>query len=303
MSEMLTSPRIMQELTATRADLERDVFLSEGLHVACRQRHTLQDTAYLRPGHHTLSCYLAGGEQIRRRDQPTLRGGPGKLCLLPAEHESHWQVGGYIHFLHLYFTPQHLAHQIVALFDCEPRGIALADRTYMDDPRLTQACQQLYRFDWQQDLGRLAAQTLAQEMTAYLLQTQAGRRAAPVKGGLSPYQQRLLQEWMQSHLGKSVTLAEMASTVALSEFHFARMFKLSFGMPPHAWLLQQRLLRARSWLQRDAQADLQTVAQECGFTNSSLMSRHFRRWLGMAPGQYRQLNARLPQDKNRLICQ
>lgn len=132
MSLTISSPRIMQELTATQADLERHAVISAGVHVACWQRHTLQDTAYQQPGHHTLSCYLHGGEQIRRRDQPSLRGGPGKLCLLPAEHESYWQVGGYIHFLHLYFTPQYLAHQIVELFDCEPRSIVLADRTYID---------------------------------------------------------------------------------------------------------------------------------------------------------------------------
>lgn len=283
----------MQELTATRADLERHAVISAGVHVACWQRHTLQDTAYQQPGHHTLSCYLHGGEQIRRRDQPSLRGGPGKLCLLPAEHESYWQVGGYIHFLHLYFTPQYLAHQIVELFDCEPRSIVLADRTYIDDHALAHACRQLNQLDWQQDLGRLAAQTLTQEMTAYLLQTQARRGLQPFKGGLSPYQQRVLHEWLDHHLGETLTLADMASTVALSEFHFARMFKLSFGMPPHAWLLQQRLLKARAWLSRDPTADLLQVAQHCGFTSVSLMSRHFRRWLGLAPGQFRQLSGHL----------
>ena len=42
-----------------------------------------------------------------------------------------------------------------------------------------------------------------------------------------------------------LALGELARLVALSEYHFARMFSTSFGLPPHRYVLQRRLLRAR----------------------------------------------------------
>ncbi|MGN5479351.1 hypothetical protein ACTMU2_27630 [Cupriavidus basilensis] len=84
---------VFNALTDSRASLERAAVLGDGLGLALwRNRH--DDTAYAQPGHHTLSVYLEGGHSTYRLDQPGNLGAPGRLCVLPADHESRWHVGG-----------------------------------------------------------------------------------------------------------------------------------------------------------------------------------------------------------------
>lgn len=52
-------------------------------------------------------------------------------------------------------------------------------------------------------------------------------------------------DWIEAHLAESFTLADLAAQAALSEFHFARMFRVSMGVTPHTWVAQRRFARAR----------------------------------------------------------
>ncbi|SMF43020.1 AraC family transcriptional regulator [Pseudogulbenkiania subflava] len=278
---------VYDTLTQTRAELERNSSLGDGLSVALWQRNQLEDTVYSRPGHHTLSLYLEGGFDIRRRDQPGLRGAPDKLCILPAEHESDWRVSGQIRFLHLYFAPDRFDALALTLLDREARDQQLYDRTYMDDPWLAAVCRQLAGLDWDDPHGRLAGNALGHEVLAHLMLTQTGRRrSVTVKGGLAPAQRRRVQELIEARLDSVLTVGELAAELALSEYHFARMFRASFGQPPHAWILQRRLVRAREALAGGDQA-LADIAASCGFASASHLANRFRAALGVTPGEYR----------------
>ena len=278
---------VYDTLTQTRAELERSSTLGDGLSVALWQRNQLEDTVYSRPGHHTLSLYLEGGFDIRRRDQPGRRGAPDKLCILPAEHESDWRVSGPIRFLHLYFAPDRFDALALTLLDREARDQQLYDRTYMDDPWLAAVCRRLAGLDWDDPHGRLAGNALGHEVLAHLMLTQTGRRrSVTVKGGLAPAQRRRVQELIEARLDSVLTVGELAAELALSEYHFARMFRASFGQPPHAWILQRRLVRAREALAGGDQA-LADIAASCGFASASHLANRFRAALGVTPGEYR----------------
>jgi AraC-like DNA-binding protein len=56
-------------------------------------------------------------------------------------------------------------------------------------------------------------------------------------------------------------------------------------MPPHAWLMQQRIARARALLQ-DGCLPLE-VATQLGFADQSHLSRQFKQVYGVGPGAYR----------------
>lgn len=278
---------VYDTLTQTRAELERRAPLGDGLSVALWQRNQLEDTVYSHPGHHTLSLYLEGGFDIVRRDQPGKRGAPGKLCILPSEHESDWRVSGPIRFLHLYFPPERFDALALTLLDREARDQQLRDRTYMDDPLLAATCRQLARLDWNSPDGRLAGNALGHEVLAHLMLTQTGRRRTlTVKGGLAPAQRRRVQELIEDRLDSALTVGELAAELALSEYHFARMFRASFGLPPHAWILQRRLARAREVLAAGDLA-LADIAAACGFASASHLANRFRAELGVTPGEYR----------------
>ena len=288
---------VVDVLTEAHATLKRLSPLGDGFSAATWHRQLLNDTAYSRPGHHTLSLYLAGGEKVRRRDQPDKWGAPGKLCLLPAEHESYWEIGGEIRFLHLYMPPELLARQIVQILDAEPRLFSLADRTYMDDAWLTASCLRLVQYDWSDPIARLSANALSHDVLLHLLQTQTQRVQLPaIKGGLSPVQRTTIRDWIETHLAENMTLSAMAGQLHLSEYHFAHMFKVSFGMPPHNWVLRRRIERAREQLQH-TNDDLLAIALQNGFASVSHLSKHMKQLIGVPPGKYRnwsQTNALLP---------
>ncbi|SOY69570.1 putative transcription regulator, AraC family [Cupriavidus taiwanensis] len=266
---------VFAALSGSRASLERAAALGDGLGVAL-WRNRNDSTGYARPGHHTMSVYLQGGHATYRRDQPSNKGAPGRLCLLPADHESRWHVGGPQRFLHLYFRPETLAWHCVRLLDREPRSVALRDLTFADDPRLHALSQRLAALDWLLPEARMAGNALAHEAVSHLVLTHAGR-AAPSdwRGGLSAQARRIVRDWIESHPESNPTLGQLAALAGLSEFHFARMFRVSFGMPPHAWVLQTRLERAQRML-ADRRRPLHEVAARAGFASASHLNRRFR---------------------------
>ncbi len=57
--------------------------------------------------------------------------------------------------------------------------------------------------------------------------------ARPLRGGLPVWQQKRVAEYIEEHLAEEISLAVLAELVDLSLYHFARVFKQSFGVPPH----------------------------------------------------------------------
>jgi AraC-like DNA-binding protein len=60
-------------------------------------------------------------------------------------------------------------------------------------------------------------------------------------------------------------------------------------MPPHTWLMQQRIAHARALLQQGC-LPLQ-VATQLGFADQSHLSRQFKKVYGVGPGAYRLASA------------
>lgn len=81
-----------------------------------------------------------------------------------------------------------------------------------------------------------------------------------------------------------VSLAELAADSSLSRFQLLRAFTRAFGLPPHAYLLQQRLALARRLLR--ARLPLAEVAAAAGFSDQSHLTRSFTRQFALTPGRY-----------------
>jgi transcriptional regulator GlxA family with amidase domain len=106
------------------------------------------------------------------------------------------------------------------------------------------------------------------------------------RGGLPPRTLRLIREYIETNLEKDVCLDELAGLANLSKCHFARAFKQSAGLPPHAYLINRRVDRARELLS-DMSLPLAEVALATGFSNQSHFTRRFREQMGMTPSSYR----------------
>lgn len=97
---------------------------------------------------------------------------------------------------------------------------------------------------------------------------------------------RRICEYVESHLDEKLRLDHLAAMAGLSIHHFARAFRQSVGVPPHSYLLQQRLKHVERML-RDTELPLSEIALSAGFSDQSHLSRHFRRFAGVAPSAAR----------------
>jgi len=93
-------------------------------------------------------------------------------------------------------------------------------------------------------------------------------------------------EYIQQNLDKDLTLGELAAVVYMSPYHFARLFKGSTGVPPHRFVVRQRIARARAFLAAQEQSVAQ-ISRLVGFRTPSHFTTVLRRVTGLTPGAYR----------------
>jgi AraC family transcriptional regulator len=105
-------------------------------------------------------------------------------------------------------------------------------------------------------------------------------------GGLPGSRLRRVTEFIQEHLDQPITLAQLGRLVNMSPYHFARLFKRSTGLPPHRFVMRQRIERATRLLSARELAVSQ-IAQVVGFRTASHFTTVFRRMTGITPREYR----------------
>jgi transcriptional regulator GlxA family with amidase domain len=93
--------------------------------------------------------------------------------------------------------------------------------------------------------------------------------------------------WARARLDQPVSLDEWAGAVALSRRTFTRQFRARTGTSGQAWLLRQRLDRARLLLET-TDLPVERVAASSGFGSSDALRHHFGTLLGTTPQRHRQ---------------
>ncbi|MEZ2299642.1 helix-turn-helix domain-containing protein [Variovorax sp. RCC_210] len=111
------------------------------------------------------------------------------------------------------------------------------------------------------------------------------RRVANVQQ-LAPWQKRRAIDFLGAKLAKDVSIEDVARECRLSRSHFIRAFKASMGLPPHQWVLLQRIERAKQLMQVTAMT-LADIAVEVGFSDQSHLTRRFRQEVGTTPGAWK----------------
>jgi AraC family transcriptional regulator len=125
-------------------------------------------------------------------------------------------------------------------------------------------------------------------LTAHVAQTYGGLKlgAEPNRGGLAPWQVKRACDRLESDLTGKVALQQIAAELGLSVSHFSRAFRISTGLPPHQWLLRQRVKAAKQLMSvRDL--PLSEIAMSAGFANQSHFTRVFSSMVGVSPGAWR----------------
>lgn len=271
---------------------------SEGLGwtslTALRWRHGELHDRTSAMSEHVVMAYLRHGGAItrqigRRREAGVMRA--GSVTVIPSGQEAYWDLSGSVDIVHAYVRPAILQ----AFADEHDWKVGrLRERLAFEDARgarilelLASELLQTGRSD------RLFSEQLCGLLCTHLLRhhTDDARlsegRAA--RGGLAPWQIARAEELVCSSLDQDLGLERLSGAVGLSPFHFARMFKVSTGLPPHAWVIQKRIGRARELLS-ETSTPVSEVAASVGYDDPSYFARLFKRMVGVAPMNYR--NAR-----------
>lgn len=102
----------------------------------------------------------------------------------------------------------------------------------------------------------------------------------------APQAVRQVRAYLDAHATENVSLKTLSAQAGLTPFHLARLFQRSVGLPPHAYQVQRRIQKAKSLMRLGV--GLADVAADCGFTDQSHLTRHFKRVMGVTPGIYLQ---------------
>ena len=170
------------------------------------------------------------------------------------------------------------------------REVELAEHWNLDDPHIAAVVHAMaLDLEAGSPAGRLYGQSLANALATYLVSRYAVRREAPARarGGLAPARLRRVLDYIDSRLADDLPLADLAAVAGMSEHYFLERFRASMGDPPHRYVLQQRIERARRLLgDRARKRSVIEAAVESGFTNASHFSRVFRRFTGVSPSRF-----------------
>lgn len=136
--------------------------------------------------------------------------------------------------------------------------------------------------------SRVFVEHVTMAVASHILRTYGlrGRRDRPLSGGLAAWQARRATEQLAANLEGSASLTVLARDLGLSVSHFSRAFRATLGVPPHQWLLERRVEKAKALLRGHA-ASLAEIALLCGFTDQSHFTRTFTRRVGVSPGAWR----------------
>jgi AraC family transcriptional regulator len=137
--------------------------------------------------------------------------------------------------------------------------------------------------------GRLYRDSLATALAARIVQNHSSLARPPrfAKAALPPHKLRLILGFIEDHLGRDISLSEIAQAAGLSVSHFKSLFRTSVGIPPHQYLIRRRVERAAYQLRRE-RTPIGQIALENGFCHQSHLAMHTRRMLGVTPQELRE---------------
>jgi AraC family transcriptional regulator len=91
---------------------------------------------------------------------------------------------------------------------------------------------------------------------------------------------------IRDHLDDDLSLKELAGRVQMSTYQFVRMFREGTGVPPHQYILRERVEMAKKML-ADRNAPIVDIAAQLRFADQSHFGAVFKRLVGVTPSAFR----------------
>ncbi|WP_087098422.1 AraC family transcriptional regulator [Nocardiopsis sp. JB363] len=240
-------------------------------------------TAFTRHTHPTYTIgMITGGIEEYTHPRGRSRVGPGGLAVVaPGEvHTGHAGVPEGWDYRVFYPSPE-VVEEIGR--ELGMRGTPGFRESGIDAPEVSRVLVAAHRAAERGD--RLTSSALARQGLAMLLRSHGRERVPDAAERTARPEVLRARDLLARDLTAPPTLEELAAHVDLGPFALNRAFRARYGLPPHAYLNQLRVDRARALLLEGRRVG--EVATEVGFADQPHLTRHFRRHLGVPPGAYR----------------
>lgn len=132
----------------------------------------------------------------------------------------------------------------------------------------------------------LSRQSLLFAVLARLIALHAERRVGPDAARAGTQALARARDYLHENIEENVSLSGLAEVAGIGPFRLLRGFAKAYGLPPHAYLTQLRVRRAKALIAGGTK--LAEAAAASGFADQSHMARHFKRIVGVTPGRYRE---------------
>lgn len=107
---------------------------------------------------------------------------------------------------------------------------------------------------------------------------------------LSRKQLQVALEYIDVHCADVLRLSDLARLVGVSDTYFSHAFKAATGVPPHRFVMQERIRKAQALIAARP-ISLVEVAAQCGFSDQAHFNRVFRSVTGLTPAAWRREHA------------
>lgn len=217
----------------------------------------------------------------------SVRTGPGEVMMINPEVAHTARAGTPEGWAYATLYPSAALVAEIAGETTALRGTAGFAETVTQDPHLGRMITEIHRAA---EAGQaLAADTLLRVALARLLRCYGGPlpvRAPRSAGARTAARAKVL---LHARMADPPSLEQLAKELGTGPFALLRAFKDAYGMPPHTWLTDARVRRARLLL--EAGTPPAEAAVDVGFTDQPHLNRHFTRIVGVPPGAYRRERA------------
>jgi transcriptional regulator GlxA family with amidase domain len=177
-------------------------------------------------------------------------------------------------------------------FPCVDPAQVIADRLYVFDRRRITCSGGRASIDVAAEILRRHIDQSIVQKALRILQVEDGGRASaaqPLPPGIQPTTHPAVRRavlLMEQHVGRALSLDELAGKLGISVRHLERLFKESTGQGPQAYARGMRL-RLAAWMLTHTKKTIAAIASECGFSDASHLGREFRAAFGMPPSAWR----------------
>jgi len=231
------------------------------------------------------------GEPVRinvRMDGRVHRGlqSTGDLSVVPAGVTARWDMGAAADALLLKLSPS-LVEEVAGGLGLNRSRARLLPALVVRDPHIVHLSHVLKaERDSGYANGCLFIEGIGYAVAARLLCRQANTPLRPTvcSRELPLWRLRRVREYIDAHLDRDLSLAELARVAGFSVSHFKPLFRRTVGVPVHRYVVEQRVERARNLILQGGRS-MAEVALEAGFTHQSHMARWVRRTLGITPAE------------------